>query len=515
MTSTQPTTASPDFARRYLSGDWQKRIIAVIVLALLGVSIWSQRINRSQGFLLDDALHLQHSYERNLEISPRDYLPGVISLRPVGRDAITILLRVFGEREAPIIWTLLLIHVASSVLIWLSLYRLTSDWWASLAGATFFLLSCSAYLVIYWPAAIFDLLSTLFLAAILLSMTLILHPRGEYRPRLLLLTLPLLLAAVKSKESAIIVVAPMFLMWLISNPQRHQTETGDTRFQPGDFVQRLRRTSRWEIVWGVLTVLLAVVLYMSVVSNFGASDPADPYYSEYSPRVVGRSFGFYLAVLAFQTDENNPVRAATALALLAAPFVLAFLSRNRWLFFGWVWFVLFLLPLASFKNHYNNFYYPYPANIGTALAVAALFCIGGKLWARSSPSLARALRYALPFAFISIVAWQSYSWLKFNSVPRWYDAYHARNVRIIRGLKAALPAPPPHAKIVLVIPEATQFEQDASRVLKIIYHDFTLTGALFRERKQAEAHLSQPTSGKTLLAVWDGVRFELQDSSRR
>lgn len=132
------TAHSPDSARRYLSGEWQKKIVAVIVLAILGVSVWSQRISRAQGFLLDDSLHLQYSYEHNLEISPRDYLPGVISLRPIGRDAITLLLRLHGERDAPIIRTLLLVHVASSILIWLSLYRLTSDWWASLAGAAFF-----------------------------------------------------------------------------------------------------------------------------------------------------------------------------------------------------------------------------------------------------------------------------------------------------------------------------------------------------------------------------------------
>ncbi|HEX8421993.1 MAG TPA: hypothetical protein VF634_01195, partial [Pyrinomonadaceae bacterium] len=483
MDSKHLAAASPGIARRYLSGTWQKKIIAIIVLAILGVSIWSLRISRAQGFLLDDSLHLLHSYEQNLQLSPRDYLPGVTSLRPIGRDAIILLLRLHGERDAPIIWTLLLFHVASSILIWFSLYRLTSDWWASLAGAAFFLLSCSAYLPIYWPAAIFDLLGAFFLSCLLLSMTLITHPRGEYRPWLLLLTVPLLLAAVKTKESAIIVVAPVFLMWLISNPRRRQTETGRSRFHPRELMRRLRDISRWEIAWVVLSIVLAVVLSMSVVSNFGASDPSEPYYSEYSPQVIGRSFGFYMAVLAFQTDDNSPVRPLIALVLLVVPCVLALLLRNRWLFLGWVWFVLFLLPLASFKNHYNNFFYPYPANIGVALMIAGLFCASGKLWARWRPL--RALRYALPLVFTALVIWQSYTWLKFNSVPRWYDTFHARNVQIINALKAALPAPPPHAKIVLVIPEATQFEQNPTRVLKIVYHDFTLTGALFKGRQEA------------------------------
>ncbi|HJR09525.1 MAG TPA: hypothetical protein VJ842_19845 [Pyrinomonadaceae bacterium] len=513
MDSNQLMAASPVFIRRYLPREWQKRIIAIIVLALLGVSVWSQRISHSQGFLFDDVLHLQYSYERNLEISPRDYLPGVRVPRPIGHDAFTLLLRLFGEREAPIIRTLLFIHIASSAFIWLSLYRLTSDWWASFAGAACFLLSSAAYMAIYWPAAVFDLLGTFFLACLLLSMTLITHPRGEYRPWLLLLTVPLLLAAVKTKESTIIVIVPMFLMWLLADPARQRTEGGRSPFHPAELVQRLRNVSRWETAWAVLTIMLVALLSMSVVSNFGASDPSEPYYSEYSPQVIGRSFGFYMAVLAFQTDEISPLRPAVALALLVVPCMLAFLLRNRWVFWGWVWFVLFLLPLAAFKNHYNYFYYPYPANIGAALMIAGLFCESGKFWARTRP--ARALRYALPFVFIALVAWQSYSWIKFNSVPRWYDTYHERNAQMIRALKAVLPAPPPHAEIVLVIPEATQFEQNPTRVLKIVYHDFTLTGALFKERGQAEAHLAQPTSDKTFLAVWEGGAFKLQDLSRR
>jgi len=191
---------------------WQKRFIVPLILIVLGLVVWSQRIGTSHGFLMDDCRHLAYSYANNLKTLPLWYLPGVPVHRPIGKDAFTILLRLFGEKDIPIIRTLLLVHIVSSVFIWLAIERLTSNSLASLAGVTFFLLSESAYLPIYWPGAIFDLLSTFFLASLLLSVTCIVRPRGEYHPWLLMLTLPLLVAAIKTKESTIVVVIPLFLL---------------------------------------------------------------------------------------------------------------------------------------------------------------------------------------------------------------------------------------------------------------------------------------------------------------
>jgi hypothetical protein len=90
---------SEHFGLRRFVGTWQKRLIVSFILVILGVVVWSQRIKTSYGFLMDDCSHLAYSYENNLRILPYLYLPGVAAHRPIGDDAITLLLRLFGERD--------------------------------------------------------------------------------------------------------------------------------------------------------------------------------------------------------------------------------------------------------------------------------------------------------------------------------------------------------------------------------------------------------------------------------
>jgi len=156
-----------------------RHLLAALILIVLGLIVWPQRIDRAAGFLLDDSFLLNDTYTDRYGTSPLRYLPGVAAHRPVGRDAFTLLVMLFGEREAPMIWVCLLIHLSSAVIVWESLYRLTADWWASLAGAAGFLLSASAYLPIYWPVDVFDTLATFFVACLLLVAALVTRPRGE------------------------------------------------------------------------------------------------------------------------------------------------------------------------------------------------------------------------------------------------------------------------------------------------------------------------------------------------
>jgi hypothetical protein len=501
-----------NFAKRYLFGAPQQKLLAAIVLILLGVGVWSQRIGQSRGFLLDDPSYLKASFDDRLSKFYR-YLPGIVAHRPIGRHATILFLRVFGERDQPIIWTSLFIHLASAVLLWLAVYRLTANWWASLAGATFFLLNVSVYLAVYWPAAIFDLLSTFFLAGLFLSICLIVQPRNKYHAWRLLLTLPLLVAAIKTKESAIVASVPLFLVVLLSNPEGHEIDSERSRFTIRQVIQRLRNVSKWEVAWLLLSVALLAVLVKSTTSSFGAKSPADAYYSEYSPQMIGRSFGFYLTILAFRTHSITPLRWSLGLALTLVPFAFALLLRNRWLLYGWVWFVIFLLALATLKNHYAYYYYPYPAALGAGIFIAGFFVECEKLWSRWRPL--RFLRFALPVLFILLVGERSYTWFKTDGVPRWYDQMHARSTLIRRSLKRALPLPPHDAEIVLVIPEYSQFVQNPTLVLEIIYNDPTLTGILFREPQAAERFLAESTSDCRLLAVWNGNAFELTGLSQR
>jgi hypothetical protein len=493
------------------AGAWRKHFAAVLVLILLGVAVWSQRIGRSQGFLLDDCNLLDDSYQHRLEVPAWQYLPGVAANRPIGLNAFALFVRLFGEREAPINWGYLFIHLASTILVWQALYRLTADWWASLGGAAFFLLSVSAYLPIYWPVAVFDTLSTFFLAGLLLVTALIIRPRGRYRPWLLLLTLPLMLAAVKSKESAVVVIVPLCLM--VFFPGREGRQADSTR-RPvvAALVRRLREVTPWEVVWLVLCVALVAVLALTVISPLGTKDPSYPYYPVYTPGVLGRSFVFYLSLLFFRSQGADTVPAYVGVVLTLAPFAAALVLKNRWALYGWAWYVVFLLPLAALKNHYRFIYYPYPANIGVALAVAALFAgsvvpvVGGRA--------AGVLRRALPAAFVLILFQQSYTWVRGGAVPQWYDDYHARSASMIRSLKGVLPAPPGGSEVVLVIPEFSQFDQSPGTLLKVIYRDPTLNGALFKDPREAEAYVSGRGGASTFLATWKGDGFDLKAPAR-
>jgi len=492
-------------------GIGQKKILMSFILAVLGTVVWSQRIKTSSGFLMDDCNHLAYSYANDLKISPLFYLPGVSVHRSIGNDAFTLLLRLFGERDIPFVWTLLFVHIASAIFIWLAIVRLTSNSLASLAGAICFLLSECAYLTIYWPGAIFDLLSTFFLASLLLSVTHIVRPRGEYRPWLLILTLPLLVAAIKTKESTIVVALPLFLLVFFG---RLRWEAATKSPFVGAIIERFKQISIWEWVWYAGSTILVIALALTVGTDFGVrKDASDQYYAEYSLPVIVRSFTFFLSTLAFQSEHYqigiNPL--PTALVMLA-PLMIGLLLRNPWILLGWLWFVLFLLPLAALKNHYMNIYYPYPANIGLALFVAACFSEVTCAVSKAKLKSIRCFAYAFPIIFVALVVHQCNFWVKNSSIPQWYEEYHTRSAHLMEALRVTLPMPPPYAKIVLVIPEQTQFDHAPKKVLNIMYHDFTLDGTLFKELPQAREYLDKAASRSenVFLAIWEGNAFDVK-----
>jgi hypothetical protein len=496
--------------KRFLAtGRWQKHVTALAILSILGLTICSQRINTAQGFLTDDCTHLENSYLNNLQIIPYQYLPGVRAVRPIGRDAITVLLRLFGENDTPIIWTLLSIHIISTLLVWQTLYQLSSSWWASLTGSAFFMLNVSAYLPIYWPSAISDLVSAFFLACLLLLLAVFIHPGNTHRPWLLMLTIPLLIAAVKTKESSIVAILPLFLMVNVLFPKRNHNKVQEHFSLGKEVIRRLLNMPRWNVIWSISSILITILLALTVRSvNGGATDPNQPYYSEYSYRVIGRSFGYFLATLAFNTDEAGPMRPTAAYIILFFALVGALLISNRLMILGWIWFVVFLLPLAALKNHFGFAYYPYPANIGTALFIAGVFRELEVFWSRFRAT--RPLRYLLPVVFIALLAQQSYTWLKESALMKWYDGIHARRVQVVQALTAALPQPSPHTKLVLVFPGVFHLDKNMSSFIRVVYHDLTLTCEQFTDEQEAEKFLAAYKSGNVTLAVWRGGYFELR-----
>jgi hypothetical protein len=484
-----------------------KNSLAMIALVILGVAIWSQRISSSQGFMTDDCTHLDYSYHAGLRTFPYSYLPWVTAHRPIGRDAITVLLRLFGENAIPMIWTSLGIHILTAVIVWRILLRLTGNWPASISGAAFFLLNISAYFPIYWTAMIFDLLSTFFLALLLLLLALSFHAKPKYRSWLVMLTVPVFLAAVKTKESAMVAIVPLGLMAVLGYWERRKRENVTTT--SARISQRLRGVSIWEVVWLLSIVSLVIVLALTVQSNYrGINDPAHPYYSEYSLGTIAKAFRYYLAVMFFRTNSVDFVRPPLALIALFVLFSLALILRNRWMILGWIWFVVLLLPLASLPNHFEAAYYPYPASIGAALYLGELF---KEVHVRLSKwRLWRRVGWVLPFAFIGLMAWQTVFWLRHDNMPGWYDELHERRAAAVKSLKEVLPQPPPNSEVVLVFPEVIHLDLNTSSLVRVIYHDQTLTGHLFKDEREAEKSFEGNQSEPRFLAVWNGSKFELR-----
>ena len=153
-----------------------------------------------------------------------------------------------------------------------------------------------------------------------------------------------------------------------------------------------------------------------------------------------------------------------------------------------------------------------PANVGAALAIACFLSEGNRFAARWKS--ARILHYALPIVLMLVLVQQSYSWMRTGGIPQWSDDYHARSARAIQDLKDGLPQPPRDSEIVLVNPGSIQFDKDPPTVIRLVYHDFTLKGALFRKQQQADTYLANSKCDHTFLAIWKGTGFELRDLSR-
>ena len=113
---------------------------------------------------------------------------------------------------------------------------------------------------------------------------------------------------------------------------------------------------------------------------------------------------------------------------------------------------------------------------------------------------------------------------------------------MVSALKEVLPRPPRNAEIVLVYPDVP-LDRDITILLRVIYHNNTLRGALFTKRQEANEYLSahqfnqvalsnklvpdiestdrdiykvvgwQPTfcakPNPVYLATWDGETFEV------
>ena len=227
---------------------------------------------------------------------------------------------------------------------------------------------------------------------------------------------------------------------------------------------------------------------MTVISDYGQIHPNDPYYPEYSFKVIGRSFGWFLATIVFKTGNSAPLQPWFAFIILFITLAAAVILRESSMAVGWIWYVALLLPLASLKNHYEVLHYPYPASIGSTLWIAGLFQAIGKK--RLSLTISIPVEKLTAFGFVLLFTINSFAWLQDNPELNWLDDVRYARSQFIVGLKRLLPRPTHGSVFAVVLPDPIHMDPDLTSLVEVIYHDPSLMASQFPTMEEARRFIS-------------------------
>ncbi|HET6545753.1 MAG TPA: hypothetical protein VFG55_03285 [Rhodanobacteraceae bacterium] len=184
---------------------------AGLIVALLAV-VWVYAPALASYFVLDDFGLLAYSRLLGdpLPIFAHDHFPGSLFFRPLTMAFWWATVALFGSAPAPQYACNLLLHLAvAATLGWVAL-ELTRERLAAGLAALLFALHPIGIGTALWLSDRFDLLAALFS---LLAIVAALHYRRDQRALQLFATLALALAAFLSKETGLVVVAPIAVLW--------------------------------------------------------------------------------------------------------------------------------------------------------------------------------------------------------------------------------------------------------------------------------------------------------------
>jgi len=498
------------------------------LLAALGITIWGLRIPLYKGSLYGDSGHLVFSYGEHLRLHFTEYLPWraaplqtvrdiQAAHRPIGRDAITVLLRLFGEEHVPIISTLLAIHICNAFLCFILIFVFSRQIPSAAAGAVVFLTSVNAFSPIYWPAAIFDLITTTFALASALCLVLALY--GDTKRRLLLLlNLVFFLFAVKTKESSLVLIVPLSFIVLSYLARNVTTAESASRVSAKVRLEWLGKLLRYVprslACWYLSLLALGAILAINVVTDFrGATEFSSTAYArDYSLNAIFTSFGLYLANYIYVAHTPAPIPAALAFVIIVALTAAALYSRSLLMSVGLVWWFSLLGVLATITQRYTDPHYPYPATVGGAMYVAGLLA---ELSIRFSHERSRkAVVLLLSAGTICLTSVLSYRWVRTAILPTWTMAFYELSTKTYDSLKATVRQPPHGSEFIIVTETFTFLDQGPTTALKAVYHDLTLEGRLFKTEADGQTDFDQATGpNRYLLAMKDG-HFKLLSKVR-
>jgi len=198
--------------------------------------------------------------------------PGVSGsfLRPLASWTLTLLYQIFGRNAVPFHITLVMVHALGAFTAFLVLRRLSGRDAPALLAALLFLICEDHVMTVAWIATITDLLCALFLnLAFLCHIT----ARQERKPWLIVLSLVFFLAAVTSKETAVIypviLAAYEFIFAEHLSGAREQVS----------FIERVRLFFRHWWAWAIPLVAVAayMTLYLNIVPPMRSLMYVDPF----------------------------------------------------------------------------------------------------------------------------------------------------------------------------------------------------------------------------------------------
>ena len=453
----------------------------LLLLLLLIASFWIPSMRDASTFIGDDPILIENAYDNACASSLQDYSPWATVHRPAIWDYYGVILPLFGESPMAFHSVALSFHLANCALLFLILFLIWRNLLVCVCGTVYFGVSLIAFRPIVWSPTFGETMALALSQACVVLMILALRwPKHSY---LMLLTLPMFLFAVKLKETYVLLAPVLCLLPLMEGQTRHYLSAAARRYwRPSSQPMPVGSQSafpKMEIAWAGLIGVLALILALSVETAVrDANEPTHPYFLDFSAGTVLRSFSFFFSVL-FRNSQD-PIPTFLTVIILVVPWIWIILKRDKWAAFGWMWFLIFTLPISPLKNIRYE-YYVYGASLGIVILMASAFVRLRRPWARR----------LLASVFLISVSWSAWHWSTNSNFMRWYQLRHQHHESFHSALIREVPQPAPFSYFLLVIDSANPIHYAVEQRLRVLYHDPTLRVDVFHDPSAARERLEK------------------------
>lgn len=327
---------------------------------------WDDDLYVTSNPLVREGLTLTGFVQAFVEPSAANYHP--LTLLSHMLDVSLFGLKPGGHHLVNVVW-----HVLNTLLVLTLLHRLTGQFWRSLAVAFFFALHPLHVESVAWISARKDVLFLAFAMLSLLAWTEWLTTRRKpwYAASLMLFLLSLL-----SKPMAVVIPFCMLLLdyWPLARTARTSPASGR------DLLKEKIPFFTLSVIFGAIT--LAVQSAAGATHDLVESHVAGRFttallgYTAYLRQIVTPDDLHYLYLAAGDITWG---RIAASVTLIAGITAVALTTRRRhpYILFGWLWFILTLLPVSGLLQTGSQIHadrYTYLALTGPFIAIVWFAC---------------------------------------------------------------------------------------------------------------------------------------------